>query len=170
MTRRVSKEEIQERGLETDVILRRTDASEPLPVASVEATKRVVHAYVAPPVLDLQGQLRVPGRKPLPSEIESYRTNEIESQTAMVDMLKVEIKRDTHEGYSDHVTTAEDNARAIAASVAKITADMQREKQAPYALVVAREAKAHQENVDMIRAEMIDTITTEEFSGGNGGN
>lgn len=167
MSKRISGKEVEERGLSTDVILRPTDPAEPLPEASVQATSKVVHAYQPPPVIDLQDAVVPRGRRPLPAETPAHRRAEIDARDAAVAQLGAEIKRDTHTGYADHVTTAEDNARALNQSVDAVRRDMARAKQfTPREVVIQRESVVHQQNVDMIMAEMAGTIRTDDYSSG----
>lgn len=153
MIKRTSNVEMEKRGLASDVHIDRTDPSEPLPEASIQATKKIVR-----------------GRQPLPSEMPTHRAFLAEIHSRTVSQLHEEFKRELHDGSVGHVTTEEDEQRSRKSTVEMLLNGLKTEKK-PEAreIVIAREADSHQQTLDLIREEMLGTIRTQAYSGGNGG-
>lgn len=122
--------------------------------------------YVPPPVVDL-GLIGPARRRALPSEVNQDQVRA--ASAASVEEAKVVIEQTTRFGNPGPTPEAveaahRESVRQIKVGWAKAIAngrmpDFDRTEQAN------REAKAHQDNLDFVRAEMRRSIHTEDYSG-----
>ncbi len=115
--------------------------------------------YVPPPLVDVQAIVES-RRKPTPAEFN--RDAEAKSHEATAEALKAEVATTHHLGKD---TTAEATEASRAESVRSIRHSWNRApaKQETRESADARNRKAHEENVDLIKAEMARSIHTESW-------
>lgn len=113
--------------------------------------------YVPPPVVNLQGVVKV-GHRAEPDIVRR--------QTQMtVDALKVSIAEQTHTAPAGASAEATEASRASVVESVKRQLVEARNKPTPREVVVERETRSHEENVALIIEEMRQTMRSNAYSG-----
>lgn len=117
--------------------------------------------YVPPPVVNLQDKLET-RRRPTPAEFN--RDAEQQASQSTVEQLIEQIAKDTRKGLPGATQEAEE--AAASETVRAIKVDLAKRGHAQkVADQLTRDQRAHEESLALIRAEMVGTIHTEDYSG-----